>query len=194
MLGTVEKWTIRGLDVEHPFHIHLAPFQVVGRACNDDPSGDRSHEVGTCNGVLFDTHRFGVIPARAGNKLLVMGSFDEQPGAESEYSEENDADSRPPLVAFAHRYRLVIGIVVAAGMLGLFTWSILALPAPTVPGVYGIVQRYSFPLMCVFIAAVALSWGLKLKSLWTNVASYAAIATYVVYLVVGWVYENFIAG
>lgn len=30
-LGTVERWTIRALNVPHPFHIHLAPFQVVAR-------------------------------------------------------------------------------------------------------------------------------------------------------------------
>lgn len=36
-LGTVEKWTIRGQNVEHPFHIHLAPFQVIGRDGKDDP-------------------------------------------------------------------------------------------------------------------------------------------------------------
>jgi spore coat protein A len=37
-LGTTEKWTIRAKNVEHPFHIHLAPFQVVGRD-GDDSSG-----------------------------------------------------------------------------------------------------------------------------------------------------------
>ncbi len=36
-LGTVERWTIRAQNVEHPVHIHLAPFQVVGRDGNDDP-------------------------------------------------------------------------------------------------------------------------------------------------------------
>ncbi|OQS12956.1 copper oxidase [Nocardia donostiensis] len=36
-LGTVEKWTIRAQNVEHPFHIHLAPFQVISRDGNDDP-------------------------------------------------------------------------------------------------------------------------------------------------------------
>ncbi|GAA1150288.1 multicopper oxidase family protein [Ornithinicoccus hortensis] len=36
-LGTVEKWTIRGLNVEHPFHIHLAPFQVLAANGDDDP-------------------------------------------------------------------------------------------------------------------------------------------------------------
>ncbi len=35
--GTTEKWTIRAANVEHPFHIHLAPFQVLGRNGNDDP-------------------------------------------------------------------------------------------------------------------------------------------------------------
>lgn len=36
-LGTTEKWTIRAQNVEHPFHIHLAPFQVVGHDGEDDP-------------------------------------------------------------------------------------------------------------------------------------------------------------
>lgn len=34
-LGIVEKWTIRALNVEHPFHIHLAGFQVY----RDDQGG-----------------------------------------------------------------------------------------------------------------------------------------------------------
>ncbi|HEV2930031.1 MAG TPA: multicopper oxidase domain-containing protein [Propionibacteriaceae bacterium] len=28
-LGTVELWKIRAQNVEHPIHIHLAPFQVI---------------------------------------------------------------------------------------------------------------------------------------------------------------------
>lgn len=36
-LGATEKWTIRAQNVEHPFHIHLAPFQVIGRDGNNDP-------------------------------------------------------------------------------------------------------------------------------------------------------------
>jgi spore coat protein A, manganese oxidase len=35
--GTTERWTIRAQNVEHPFHIHLAPFQVIGRDGNDGP-------------------------------------------------------------------------------------------------------------------------------------------------------------
>lgn len=34
-LGTTEKWTIRAQNVEHPFHVHLAGFQVVGRDGGD---------------------------------------------------------------------------------------------------------------------------------------------------------------
>ncbi|MGL5817986.1 MAG: multicopper oxidase family protein [Phycicoccus sp.] len=30
-LGTTERWTIRAQNVEHPFHVHLAPFQVLER-------------------------------------------------------------------------------------------------------------------------------------------------------------------
>jgi spore coat protein A len=32
-----EKWTIRAQNVEHPFHIHLAPLQVIGRNGEDNP-------------------------------------------------------------------------------------------------------------------------------------------------------------
>lgn len=99
----------------------------------------------------------------------------------------------PPLVAFARRYRLVIGLAVAAVMAVFLVWAIVGAPQATVPGGFGLVQRYAFPFMCVLIAAVGITWGLRLRSVWTNVAAYAAILTYVVYLVVGWVYENFIA-
>jgi spore coat protein A len=34
-LGTTERWTIRALNVEHPIHVHLAPFQVVGQDGNE---------------------------------------------------------------------------------------------------------------------------------------------------------------
>ncbi|MGL5860627.1 MAG: multicopper oxidase family protein [Phycicoccus sp.] len=33
-LGSTERWTIRAQNVEHPFHIHLAPFQVLERDGN----------------------------------------------------------------------------------------------------------------------------------------------------------------
>ncbi|MEU4232070.1 multicopper oxidase domain-containing protein [Nonomuraea sp. NPDC026600] len=36
-LGATERWIIRSQNVEHPIHIHLAPFQVVGKDGNDDP-------------------------------------------------------------------------------------------------------------------------------------------------------------
>jgi spore coat protein A len=36
-LGAVELWRIRALNVEHPFHIHLAPFQVVAGPGGGDP-------------------------------------------------------------------------------------------------------------------------------------------------------------
>jgi spore coat protein A len=35
-LGTTERWTIRARNVEHPFHIHLAGFQVVDRDGGDE--------------------------------------------------------------------------------------------------------------------------------------------------------------
>ena len=36
-LGSVELWKIRALNVEHPFHIHLAPFQVLTSGGGGDP-------------------------------------------------------------------------------------------------------------------------------------------------------------
>jgi spore coat protein A, manganese oxidase len=36
-LGATEKWTIKALNVPHPFHIHLAPFQATGVDGNDQP-------------------------------------------------------------------------------------------------------------------------------------------------------------
>ena len=37
-LGSVELWKIRAQNVEHPVHIHLAPFQVVAGPGGGDPS------------------------------------------------------------------------------------------------------------------------------------------------------------
>ena len=36
-LGSVELWRIRTLNVEHPIHIHLAPFQVLTSGGGGDP-------------------------------------------------------------------------------------------------------------------------------------------------------------
>lgn len=99
----------------------------------------------------------------------------------------------PPLVAFAHRHRLVIGIAVATVMAGLLAWSLLTLSPATVPGFYGVVQRFSFPLMCLLIGAVGITWGLSVPRRWINLGAYAAIGTYFVYLATGWIYESFIA-
>ncbi|WP_020673756.1 multicopper oxidase family protein [Amycolatopsis nigrescens] len=40
-LGSVELWNIRAQNVEHPFHIHLAPFQVLSKDGNDPSEYDR---------------------------------------------------------------------------------------------------------------------------------------------------------
>lgn len=36
-LGVVELWKIRTLNVDHPIHIHLSPFQVLSTGGGDDP-------------------------------------------------------------------------------------------------------------------------------------------------------------
>lgn len=101
--------------------------------------------------------------------------------------------STPPLVALARRHRRIIGVAVALIMLGTLVWALMTLPEASAPGVFGIVQLYSFPLICLLIAVVALTWGWKVRTLWVNIAAYATIATYLIYLVTGWLYENVIA-
>src|SRR5699024_12800395 len=102
-----------------------------------------------------------------------MGSFDEQPRTEP----ESEVVSPPPLVAFAHRHRLLIGVAVAAVMVGAFAWAVLALPEATAPGLFGVIQRYSFPVMGLLIAALGLTYVLKIKPLWTNIAASVANET-----------------
>ncbi len=123
-----------------------------------------------------------------------MRNFDEHTDLGVEKDENSEDLPPPPLVAFARRNRLPLGLTAAGIMGAFFVWAVVGMAPATVPGVFGLVQRYSFPLMCLLIALVALTWAFRLRTLWTNLAAYAAIGTYVVYLVVGWVYEHFIAG
>lgn len=51
-LGTVERWRIRGLDVEHPFHVHNASFQVLEQ---DRDGGVASTNHGWKDTVNLDT-------------------------------------------------------------------------------------------------------------------------------------------
>ncbi|WP_232664912.1 multicopper oxidase family protein [Pseudonocardia sp. TRM90224] len=64
-LGSVELWRVRALNVEHPFHIHLAQFQVLGKG-GQGPGrfdGGWKDTVNLDNGdhadllVRFDGHR-----------------------------------------------------------------------------------------------------------------------------------------
>jgi len=95
-------------------------------------------------------------------------------------------------VAVARRHRRTIGIAVAAVMVAVLAWSVLSPPEASAPGFFGVVQQYTFPLICALIAAVALAWGLKARTLVVNLLAYATIAAYLIYLVTGWVYENFV--
>ncbi|HLS02838.1 MAG TPA: hypothetical protein VK054_12825 [Beutenbergiaceae bacterium] len=100
----------------------------------------------------------------------------------------------PPLAAFAQRHRLPLAIGVAVIMLGVLAWSLATLPSQSPPGFFGIVHRYTFPVMATLIATVSLLWGLRVKRVWINLVGYLTIATYVVYLITGWVYERFLPG
>jgi spore coat protein A, manganese oxidase len=66
VLGSVELWRIRAQNVEHPFHIHLAPFQVLTSGGGGDPGPFNSgwkDTVNLDNGgdvellVRFDSYR-----------------------------------------------------------------------------------------------------------------------------------------
>lgn len=100
----------------------------------------------------------------------------------------------PPLTAFAQRHRLPLGIAVTVIMVGVLAWSLATLPSQSPPGFFGLVHRYTFPLMATLIAAVSLLWGLRVKRAWINLVGYLTVATYVVYLITGWVYDRFFAG
>ncbi|MDP3969754.1 MAG: multicopper oxidase family protein [Nocardioides sp.] len=54
--GAVEKWRIRAQNVEHPFHVHLAPFQVLGRDGNNPGDFDSGWKdtVNLDNGAYVD--------------------------------------------------------------------------------------------------------------------------------------------
>jgi spore coat protein A, manganese oxidase len=66
VLGSVELWRIRAQNAEHPFHIHLAPFQVLTSGGGGDPGPFNSgwkDTVNLDNGgdvellVRFDSYR-----------------------------------------------------------------------------------------------------------------------------------------
>ena len=62
-LGDVELWKIRGLNVEHPIHIHLARFQVLSVGGGSDP--------GPYNGGWKDTVSLG-----SGGEAELLVRFD----------------------------------------------------------------------------------------------------------------------
>lgn len=121
-----------------------------------------------------------------------MSNFDEEPHVEDPAPAEG-LEGQPPLQAFARRHRFPLGLALGVVMLGVLAWSLIALPPPGVPGFYGLVQRFAFPLMYLFISAIGFTWAFRVNRLWTTIAAYGAIATYAVYYLVGWIYEAFIA-
>lgn len=67
--GTTEKWTIRALNLPHPFHIHLDPFQVVSHGQN-----------GTEGPGTYDRGWKDVINLDNGGRGSVLIRFDGYPG------------------------------------------------------------------------------------------------------------------
>lgn len=124
--------------------------------------------------------------------LFSMSNFDEDPHVEGAAA-GHEPTERPPLTAFAQRHRFILGLGLGAVMLAVLAWSLIALPEAGVPGFYGLVQRFAFPLMYLFIAAIGFTWALGVKRVWTTLAAYGAIVTYALYYLVGWIYEAFIA-
>lgn len=126
------------------------------------------------------------------------GTPEELPApAELDDSDEiDDPEGRPlsPLGAFAETHRFVIGLSIAAVMVAVGAWAALTfVPENPIPGAFGVIQRYAFPVMCALIAVVGTTWALRLKRVWTNAAAYAAISTYLIYVLTGWIYEQFVA-
>lgn len=100
----------------------------------------------------------------------------------------------PPLTAFAERHRFVLGNILGAVFaVGTVLALLYTRPEPVLPGFFGVVQQFAFPLMTALIAAVGFTWGWRLPRRWPNLAAYLAIGTYLLYLATGWIYEQFVA-
>lgn len=107
---------------------------------------------------------------------------------------QEDRPAPPPLAAFAERHRFVLGLTLGVVFaIGTVAALLYLRPDTALPGFFGIVQRFAFPTMTALIAAVGFTWGWRLPRRWPNLAAYLAIGTYLLYLVTGWVYEQFVA-
>lgn len=122
------------------------------------------------------------------------------PPAGPDAVEASDADAdgptgpaSTPLGLAAERYRLPLGLIVGLAFLAFTAWLLFGLRVSSeLPGFYGLVQAYAFPLMTTLIGAVALTWAFRLDRRVTNALAYLAIGTYLFYLATGWIYDSFV--
>ncbi|QGH68927.1 hypothetical protein [Pseudactinotalea sp. HY158] len=121
-----------------------------------------------------------------------MHGTDENPIPDPEDGPEAPAPT--PIGAFLERHRFVLGITLAVVFAAGTAVALVSLrPDAALPGFFGVVQRFAFPLMTALIAAVGLTWALRLPRRWPNLAAYLAIGTYLLYLATGWIHEQFLS-
>ncbi len=107
---------------------------------------------------------------------------------------DEDRPGPPPLAAVAERHRFVLGLALGVVFaIGTVLALVYLRPEPALPGFFGAVQRFAFPAMTALIAAVGFTWAWRLPRRWPNLAAYLAIGVYLLYLVTGWIYEQFVA-
>ncbi len=160
----------------------------VGDGHAGAPAGAESG-TGALAEALQDTRPREEAPAEASSAELVpdgVASVGEvaSPGVVAEQAGAADEVPEPPLQAFAHRHRRVLGLLVAALCAVLAVAYVTVVP-PTVTGtgVKAALVRWTVPACWALIAGVALTWALSLRRQVINAFAYAAVACWVVYLV-----------
>lgn len=89
----------------------------------------------------------------------------------------------PPLQAFAHRHRRVLGILIAVVCAALaVAFATVAAPTTTGGGVRAFLVHWTVPAVWALIGAVAVAWALSLRRQIVNLIAYAAVACWVIYL------------
>src|SRR5699024_4179469 len=85
----------------------------------------------------------------------------------------DDAPETPPIQAFAHRHRRVLGVATTVIAVALAVLDVTVLPQPAVSGgIRAFVLRWAAPVCWVMIAGVALTWALSVRRAVVNAFAY----------------------
>ena len=105
------------------------------------------------------------------------------PAPAEEAPAETEDGPEPPLQAFAHRHRRVLGILIAV-VCAAFAVAFATVAAPTTSGggARAFLVHWTVPAVWVLIGAVAVTWALSVRRQIITMIAYAAVACWVIYL------------